>query len=87
MLWVNKEDKRCKTAEDLNFFPGEDGINMRYRELRIADSRPVICVGTYERRIPYFKYNDFGRFYCVGMGLASTKGKGGMRHTIINALN
>ena len=87
MLWVDRKNKICKSAEEWNFFPGEDGLNKKYRELKIAESQPVIAVGTYERKIPYLEYKEFGRFYCVGMGRKDTKGKGGMRKTYPNSLN
>jgi hypothetical protein len=87
MLWVDKINKRCRSAEDWNFFPGEDGYNMKYRELELADRKPVSAIGAYSRNIYWQKDKYYGRFYVVGMGLMSTKKSGGFRSTYPNSYN
>ncbi len=87
MIWVDRKNKRCRSAEDWNFFPGEDGWMMKYAELKTAHVSPVTAIGAYTRSISFLDYHTFGQFYVVGMGYLSTKEGGGIRKTYPNAFN
>jgi hypothetical protein len=87
MIFINKEEKKCKSVEDFTYWIENtvDGGQIRGREVVTNQIDPLAIMSSYKRDIRHDKEDIVGHFWCVGLGRRNQDH--GWRSTITHSIN